>query len=302
MQRVVLIGAWGYGNAGDDAYLDVWRHYFPDVTWIVCNSDLPEVFPAADLYLYGGGGILFDNGTAHFEYMQAYADYAEKAGIPIAFCSVGIQTRANTDDYTEWYVDEALARWSNILRKATFITVRDPKSQALLLERNISAQAAPDVCHLILGLEPKNDHFLTVIPGPGCGKVFRDFRSALETKLAEYPDVPLIIMNTGAPDSDYMVDELSSVYPTMATFKSAQTSVDLVLSVIRNSLYVMTGRYHGLVFARAAGKPFWRAATMRTFKMYAEALAREPFEAALHLQVMSDFLGIPHKNPTLSAG
>jgi len=292
-KRVALIGAWGYGNVGDDAYPQVWRHYLPGVEFTAYNSDLPREIPLADLYLFGGGGILFDNGTAHFEYMSAYVKWAEQAGIPVAFSSVGVQARLNIEDETRsWCLDEALARWPDVLRRAVLITVRDPSTQALLAARGIASQFYPDVCHLTPGLETQYDHFITVIPGPGCSLNFRDFRAALDEKLTQHPDTPLVILTTGAPEHDFLVDELAFNYPVMATFKSRYVDVDLSLAVVRSSRFIFTGRYHGMVFARAAGKPFWRSAVMHPYKMQAEDLSVPLKNAFGHVQRVAQLLDI----------
>lgn len=291
-KRVALIGAWGYGNVGDDAYPIVWRHYLPDVEFILYNSDKPAAPPEADLYLFGGGGIIFDNGSAHFEYMSRYSDWAAEKGIPVGFSSVGVQARINLDDRTDWYVEEALARWPAVLGKAEFVTVRDPMTQAALVARGVSSDCFPDICHIIPGLESAADHFLTVIPGPGVSTTFPDFLAALDEKIREHPETPLIVMTTGAAEHDFLVDDLGRRYPVMATFKAEHTTVELALTVIKHSRFVFTGRYHGMVFSRAASRPFWRSGVMYPYKMLAEDLSVPLREAFGHVRRVAEFLGV----------
>lgn len=291
MKKVALIGAWGYGNVGDDAYPRVWRRYFPGVEFSLYNSDLPCKAPEADLYLFGGGGILFDNGTAHYDYLSTYAEWARQRGIPIAFVSVGVQLRINFPDYTAHYIAEALGRWATLLGAADLVTVRDRESQSMLAERGIHAEQYPDLCYLTGGLEQRSEKFLTVLPGTGLTTAFSSAREQLEECMRTYPGKPLIIMNMGSPATDSLVDDFASNYPVLATFKSQHTPVELALNVIRNSCFVLTGRYHGLVFSRAAGKPFWTPSAMQTFKLSAEDRAANMTDALGHMRAVANLLG-----------
>jgi polysaccharide pyruvyl transferase WcaK-like protein len=289
MKKVALIGAWGYGNVGDDAYPTVWRRYLPDVEFEIYNSDWPTNPPEADLYLFGGGGIIYDNDTAHLVYMKRYVDWAAASATPVMFASVGIQARRYQE---EWQVGEALERWSDLLSQAVSITVRDPTTQALLEAEGLKSDYYPDLCYLTHGLESPTEHFITVIPGVGCSVEADDFRERLDYKISEMPGAPLVIIALGAPDGDSMVDELSSAYSVMAAFKSKYTTVGMALSVIRSSRFVFTGRYHGMVFARAARKSIWRPDTSLSFKMMVEDLSA-PMSAAIgHVEKVAAALGV----------
>ncbi len=291
MKRVALIGAWGYGNVGDDAYLMVWRHYFPDVEFSIHNSDAPRTCPDADLYLFGGGGIVFDNGTAHFEYMNTYVQEARRRGIPYAFLSVGVQIRVNIGNVAEAACfEEALHRWTPVLKGAEFITVRDTRSCLELQRRGVSASQHPDLCYLIPGMRESYAHFVTVIPGPGVSMAFRDFRQVLEHRLQEGGG--LVLLNTGASHDDCLLDDLAAEYPVLFSIRSGYATPALARDVIRSSRVVLTGRYHGLVFARAAGKDYWIPPVARPLKIAVEDLAADPAEAIRHIERLSDYLGI----------
>lgn len=292
-KRVALIGAWGYGNVGDDAYPLVWRRYFPDVEFILLNSDIPTSIPSADLYLFGGGGIVFDNGTAHFEYMATYVTHAKKVGKPYGFLSVGVQARVNLTDNMSWYLDEALARWAPLLVDAALVTVRDTTSLLEMQKRGVSVEWFPDLCYLSEGLRESLDHLITIIPGPGVAMEFIDFREKLEAYMVEFPSLPLVVMNTGAEESDYMVDEVTRTYPSMASFKARHTTPQMAQNVIRCSQYVFTGRYHGLIFARAAHKNFWKPRVVSPLKMIAEDTQSDMTLAYGHVAALSAFLGVP---------
>lgn len=291
--KIALIGCWGYGNIGDDTYPKLWTRAFPEVEFSLFNSDLPSSFPDADLYLFGGGGIVYDNGSAHASYMLAYAEHAVKRGIPFALSSVGIQARS--DGNGGYVVKDTLATWGPYLRKAAGVSVRDAFSQEHVTSLGVAAQLAPDLCYLVEGVSPSADYFITVVPATGCSPRYPKFHSKLQSALTQYPNCALVVMNMGAEvKGDNYIDEIASKYPVMASFKTQHLTPEMAVEIIRMSQFVLTGRFHGLVFSRAARKNYWIPEQGATLKLDQENLTSDIREALLHVELVAQLTGIEH--------
>lgn len=291
-KKVALIGAWGYGNIGDDTYPKRWREMLPDVDFELFNSDIPENLPDADLYLFGGGGIIYDNGSAHVKYMGRYIEHAIRKDIPLGFASVGVQCRRGQGG---WRETEAILKWVHALKRAEFITVRDHSSQRILEENDIAAALYPDLCYLTPGLGPSEDYFVTIIPACGCSPHFDAFHQKLAEVKKAHPECPLIVMNMGGPEGDKWVNDICRDHPVMASYKTDTLTTEISAEVIRCSKYVMTGRYHGLIFSHAARKNYWLPKQGRTMKIEMENLEAHLPDAAKSVETVAKFLGVEPK-------
>ena len=94
-KRILIAGASGYGNIGDDTYREVFKHHFGEkYDLLFCNSDLPgqqhPKFPECDAVVLGGGGLLYAF-PDHFDKMVWYLKGAMRCKIPYALISVGYQ-------------------------------------------------------------------------------------------------------------------------------------------------------------------------------------------------------------------
>lgn len=127
IERVALIGCYGYGNHGDDmlgwllaeqlkslGVKHVSRH----------NSNLPaDGLPPADLAIVGPGGVLMacpGHGVAHFNAMSWYLRRYREQGVPIGFIGCGFQYPKRGG---EWW-EEGIPMWAEHLKVAAFGTFR----------------------------------------------------------------------------------------------------------------------------------------------------------------------------------
>ena len=61
--RMMAVGAYGYGNLGDDLYIDVLKAKRPDVEW-TARPPLVDCRPFLyDFTVVAGGGILYDQSS-----------------------------------------------------------------------------------------------------------------------------------------------------------------------------------------------------------------------------------------------
>jgi hypothetical protein len=254
MKRIAFIGASGYGNIGDDMYPIVLREYLQKENQLsFFNSDLPQEAPEADLYVFGGGGLIWnEKGSAHLEYMRQYAKWAKKKDIPYMFVSCGIQPRHNYKGHSKWAL-WPLQEWKDILCEAVDITVRSPTG-AKLLSRIIRKEVDwyPDIGYLykpeVSPCEEQNGY--TVWTPVASARASSPWAQRVLSRMKEDR---LKILNMGGPQTEYLVQEAASCYP-MATVKTGLSiTPQKAYSIIANSSMVIAGRYHSLIFARTSG-------------------------------------------------
>lgn len=289
--RVALIGASGYGNIGDDTYPLVWSRYFPTVDWRIYNSDLPSELPKVDLVLFGGGGLIYNNRTAHFDYMRRYIDWALASRTPYGFLSCGIQ--AAKDKSGNWMLIETLTDWIPLLRNAIFIGLRDPMSRDALWQRGIHhAYYAPDLCYLFPGNHPTENRYVTVCPAASVNAKSEAIIERIELALKDYPSARLISINMGAVDSDDATEAFTDRFDRCKVFCANDLTPGRALSLIASSATIITGRFHGLVFARALRRPAWYWKGKCQWKLEHECLDVDPKLALRHLKKFSNWSGI----------
>lgn len=259
--RVAFVGASGYGNVGDDTYPILWRRYFPQVDSRVYNSDLPEngLEDDTDLVVFGGGGLLwYREGDAHFEYMTYYVEEARRLGIPYGFLSCDFQfIRNRSDDSSEEFVmDEVLEKWLPVLREAAFLVLRSRNSVELLAGHGVNSLYSPDLAYLY---RPSNmikaADTITVVPAGGVQAGNRQVEAEIESARTKWPSARLLFLNMGGPVGDEKTEEFHSKYPGSVCVLSDRSNPEKSLDIISRSHHVITGRYHGLVFARTCGVP-----------------------------------------------
>jgi len=298
-RNIVFIGACWYGNIGDDTYTKVWKRYLArEATLIFINSDYTNrsraALKKADLIVIGGGGMIYDS-NGHFEAMKRYMDYAIKNQTPYGFASCGVQVRRNKDK-TGWDYSRFTKRWLPYLEKAEFISLRSQKSCDYLnnkLKRN-DVQYFPDLCYLyrepVLKLRSYNaKQYITIIPCASCKIQNKEVRNKLKWAMKKWPDKKVIAMNMGSPLSDDRVKAVKKVFPEVKEIPSQHLTPARALEIIHKSEYVISGRYHGMIFSRVCDTPFYTAKGAQ-YKIEVEDRKSNMEEAIGHVNVIKNYL------------
>jgi hypothetical protein len=263
--KIAFVGASGYGNVGDDAYTSVFRQQLAEHEVIIFNSDIPDVMPEGiDLLVLGGGGILYSHsppgatspGSPHFENMRFYMDWAMEHAVPWGISSCGFQFDPG-DDRKQNY-GPTLEPWRPYLKQARFITVRSPRCVQLaqMLTGRTDVEFFPDACYLLKPAEPvKSDRpMVTVVPA--CSIRADVILTERMTRFCRASGHEVVWLSMGSPkDDNRALDEARRLHPQERIM--AHPTPDEALAQIAASRFVLTGRYHGMVFARSSGVPFY---------------------------------------------
>ena len=126
MRKILIVGAFGYGNLGDDAIRDAEVQYFKSKGYDVSTSSPPldrNVFKGVWGVVVGGGGIIYDRDYPNVNNYLDYIKVANEYGKRVVVCNVGTQgiiTEEGKREYKEW------------LNRVNAISVRDPTDKAIL--------------------------------------------------------------------------------------------------------------------------------------------------------------------------
>lgn len=319
-KNVLFIGAYDYGNIGDNMYQELWTHFFGQTFNIVCAPDTVRVnaggdyisldkkeadFPY-DALVIGGGGILKD--ISKSPYISYYVHQAKTNKKPFFFASVGLQSTAkdlSVDDAKKILGDVPLLASSSsspiqtttidLLRQASFLWARSTTDVFLL--RSVLGEDVRDKMHVfpdlgylypsICGISSASSHkkYVTLIQ-TGTANVNRpEVRRMIDTKLKEHHGSQLLVMNWGGvanpsqekdfPEWDLFASAVHTYYPhakvrmgnsisgKLKDFRYRQKSLrasdltpEKAVKKMSKSHFVITGRYHGVILARALGIPF----------------------------------------------
>lgn len=291
--KIAFVGASGYGNVGDDTYPLVFARQLPEHELVIYNSDLPVALPDdLAVLVLGGGGILYNNpkdGAAdaespHFRAMKFYMDAAIQRGIPWGILSCGFQFQINREaEYAT-----ALGPWVPYLKRAAFITLRSPN--CVRIAREISgrddARFFPDAAYLYQPTVEAEQQAVTLVPA---GLV-----NARNTLIHHYmrqfaaSGTPTRWLGMGAPvDDDKLLAEAAERYPQSQII--ARPGPQVAFETIARSRFVITGRYHGMIFARVSRVPFITPVDS-PYKIRMEDLDADIRAAAGHFKVLRRFL------------
>lgn len=293
--KIAFVGASGYGNVGDDTYPLVFAQQLPGHELLFHNSDLPASFPDdIGLLVLGGGGLLYNNPqdrpegseSPHFKCMKFYMDAAIKRGIPWGIVSCGFQFRAGQEEICE----VALQPWVPYLRQAAFITVRSPNCRRIANELGGREDAAffPDAAYLFsagVDAAPASG-VVTIVPAGAINARCPQMQHYMRQFAAS--GVPTVWMSMGAPvDDDQHLEDVARRFPEAEIV--ARPGPHEACRRIMASRFVITGRYHGMVFARTGGVPYITA-MQAPYKLMQEHHATPIAGAAGHFTVLRDFI------------
>lgn len=294
--KIAFVGASGYGNVGDDTYPLVFAQELPGHERVIYNSDLPKALPDdVALLVLGGGGILYNNPkegppdaeSSHFRCMKFYMDAAIARGIPWGILSCGFQFQIHREaEYAT-----ALKPWVPYLQKAAFITLRSPRCVRIAQEISgrDDAQFFPDAAYLYrpeIDVPSTAPDFITLVPA---GLV--NARNALlnhQMRQFAASHTPVRWLGMGAPvDDDKLLAEAAERFPQTQII--AGPGPQTAFAIIASSRLVISGRYHGMIFARIHRVPFMTPVDS-PYKIRMEDLNADIADAAGHFDVLRRFL------------
>jgi hypothetical protein len=258
--RICIAGASGFGNLGDDAYRLAFERAF--MGSLHFDSPYPDIeaVRGADVLVIGGGGLVYCNDTAHFEYMSMYLAEAKRRGIPWIFASIGVQLRGSFDT-EEQVIEQAqqIAPWKEWLEGAKIVTVRGHLDRKLIhaVAPEARVEAFPD---LVYGLKPS---FSRVHLIRGQARIAVPTRHAVRKHIDKFKR---LYENAVENELPFYVVQMSRDDGLAVSILEAKLRVKTGLHVLRNlsaqdlldgvlphAEIVVSGRYHGHVMARAAG-------------------------------------------------
>jgi len=292
--KIAFVGASGYGNVGDDTYPLVFAQQLPEHELVFYNSDLPTSLPDnLGMIVIGGGGVLHNVGakpeegeSPHFKCMRFYIHAAIERGIPWGFLSCGFQFEVQRD---AGYAT-SLQPWVPYLQQASFITLRSRECVRIACEISGRDDALffPDAAYLYhpAGLpQPRPAEGVTIVPA---GMV--NPRNALINHYMRQfasSDVPVSWLSMGAPvDDGWMMEEAAQRFPESKIIEPA--GPEAVFQHIASSRFVITGRYHGMIFSRTSHVPFITP-TEVPYKLRHEDYGAPAASAIGHMEVLRRF-------------
>jgi hypothetical protein len=289
--KIAFVGASGYGNVGDDTYPLVCAKQMPEHELVFYNSDLPARLPDdLGMLVIGGGGVLHNVGaepedaeSPHFCCLKFYMDAAIQRGIPWGFLSCGFQFQV----HREAAYAASLQPWVPYLQQASFITLRS--RECVRIAGEISGRADvpffPDAAYLFHPsgeiTHPAPDR-VTIVPAG----LVNPRNALINHYLRQFAasETPVSWLRMGAQDDDgWMLEEAAQRFPASTIISSADPGT--AFQHIATSRLVITGRYHGMIFARTSRVPFITPVEV-PYKLRQEDYAAPVASASGHFEVL----------------
>jgi polysaccharide pyruvyl transferase WcaK-like protein len=269
--RLLLVGNYGVGNAGDEVLREYFLKRFPEVEWHVCSAkphdeELPR-FPAgfrsfftfrwmqtyqalrtSDGLVFGGGSLFTDTESVHACLIWLiHAWFARLLRKPYYLTFQGIGPFKTS--MGEW-----CAR--NVARHAAFISVRDVSSADRVrmwkTSTNIVQTFDPSICLLESEKQDiRTNNLFIVIPRFSPGNT-----SEYWEEIGDFlrgGNVRILSLQPGDTREQKLCRELTV---SLGTVVVAIASLQEAVSALRGATGVVTQRYHGALAALAAGVPF----------------------------------------------
>ena len=255
--KILVAGASGYGNLGDDAYRRVFAAQLSEHE-LMFDSPYPDgrAVDWCDYLVIGGGGLIYDDASSHFEYMSCYLDRAIAQGKRFSFLSCGVQPQEPDYLPADEEVAGQLRRWAPYLRSAELITVRSERC------RRIVARLAPEAnvhyaADLVYLLEPASYHLtlpsaVVVVPTRETPQTSQWTEIRGEIRRQAGPRYVVAMSRDDYAAVETLAEELGGRFGDLVRWN---LSPEEACRVIADAAHVYTGRYHGRVMAYAQGVP-----------------------------------------------
>lgn len=259
-QKILIAGATGYGNMGDDAVRSkITAHLRTRGVEIKVTRPHPQkaLIDWCDKLILGGGGIIYDHPTdqaqqQNFEYyVDNYLAWAVAAKKPVALCSVGIQALK---------VEANIVRLRGLLQHVKHVSVRQHEDAAILKKHALFDD--PVVA---------DDLAMALPPMP-----FTFTAPSSRKKVCVVPQINYV-RKFGIEPILWLVAELKKlnyeVYTALTAVEDIEVGQQIAQAIgehgsVRDFLYlaprelisllgemdvVLSSRFHGLIFAKAGG-------------------------------------------------
>lgn len=273
--RVLICGATGYGNLGDDAIRNqLIRHLganYPVEIKVTRPFPQVEMVEWAEAVFIGGGGILYDgdgvpHGQANFDYYVGdYLRWAVERGKPVALAAVGVQALT---------LEKNLALLRELLKKTDYVSVRQQRDYDILRAAGFEGRLilGDDVAFLTEGTDI---HFLAPMkPRPPLlswlprrrrlcfmpqSRLFErvGFKNIVwMLRLLERRGYEVHLVSTAYEDED----ALQRLVPYTKLGRQGlsyqgRLAIPEVIALLRDMDLLVSSRFHGIVFAKIANVP-----------------------------------------------
>ncbi len=275
--KIVLVGYFGFSNLGDDllaaAAVAAARGQFPNVQMTVLSGnpslttsflgvpaipmfDIPSVLRAlrsCDRLVFGGGGIFQDQTSGRsLAYYLGLLALARIFGKPAGLANMGVDPISNRflSRFFRWLVSDANVAFSVRDEASRFAAVAAGVSDAKIRVTADGVFAFERDSHPVASVSPRRGVLLVVrVPPPA-------FTDVVPVRLARLGDRDALAIAVAAlqPGADESLARrvAGGKHATVLPLLDVHTAFDAIAGVER----VASGRYHALVLAARAGKPF----------------------------------------------
>ena len=269
--RVLVVGASGMGNVGDDLIAEALAEMLAEESADVGLSG-PDIDPLRvakyDCVVVGGGGLIYasrdgSNETQNLGNYLKFGPMGRHFGVPVGLIGVGDQDHAHgieRDALTGTFARNALAQFQQI-------TTRDGASTALL--ERIGASDVRTGCDLLLGWADRARSAVrpTSTPTPRIalvGEFYRylafseglaDNKGSLAPLVRERELDVLIMSDDDVPHARRMCKALRQAGASAEPIDLRERDFESLVFLFASYRAVITTRFHGLIFAAHAGAP-----------------------------------------------
>ncbi len=297
--RCILVGNYGVDNLGDEALRAYFVKHFPEIEWQVVTAagEYPRLplglrslfrpwwrtigaIRRCDAVVFGGGSLFTDVESWKAPVLwwwYAFVAWWHKRNIILAFQGIGP-------------CQGKVAKWATgwVLLRATFISVRDPKSYERVsgflgypaMESKVIVQTFDPAIAIFKGTSHHSTRKLIIVPRANTTKYFIE---AVQQRVAETWDEVVILLLE--PDADQAAaQQVRQAIQNKVVRTVDVRSFETLASEVAGSQFVVTQRFHGAIAAMANGIRF-RAVPQKPGDKLDEANAMNPDEAWKLLQI-----------------
>jgi len=255
-KKILFCGASGYANLGDDAYKVIFEKYLSDKYELIFTHPYPDesLIAHVDYIVIGGGGLIYDNETSHFDYMTRYLKHAVGHKKHFSFISCGVQVKMSGKDKQKW---KQIQKWQKYLELADVVTVRSAKCNEFIkkIAPNCNIKSYPDLVYL---LQPSNYKFFfgtpehtVFIPTP-TGSKTQEWKA--EWGHSAHLGKKRIVLCMSKVDRECCEAWAQKINDKRGLNEFLDCTPEEAARVIKDCRRVVTCRYHGIILGNAFNK------------------------------------------------